>query len=359
MTTTCSHCCRLFALVVWGAALGFSSLPGQARAQAQVAPETEHYRDLIARALEEYNAARYEEARALFLQAHALRPSARTFRGLGMTEFELRHYAQALRLIALAQADQRHPLTDEQRREVSAVAERANAFVGHYHVALQPTGAALTIDGTPVDNPNELTLDIGAHTLQATAEGHVPESLNLDVQGAEDVTLNIQLTAMTPEALPALTAEPADLQPSAANSPVTLSSESAPIVQPGAAAQPSDRQSFPARPVVGWVSLGVGVVGVAGALIAWRVGENAADHWNDDALCLRGDRSREQNCGRYRRSVHAARTWTIVGVVVAVAGAAGASLLLWPSGSADGGNARALACGDGIGEIGVVCTMRF
>ena len=42
-------------------------------------------------AIADFEAGRFEQARTHFAEAHALSPSARTLRALGMVEFELRH----------------------------------------------------------------------------------------------------------------------------------------------------------------------------------------------------------------------------------------------------------------------------
>ena len=60
------------------------------------AEQQQAHRDLSSRAIVEFEAGRFAEARALFMRAHEIWPSARTFRVLGMTSFELRSYVRAL-----------------------------------------------------------------------------------------------------------------------------------------------------------------------------------------------------------------------------------------------------------------------
>jgi hypothetical protein len=59
--------------------LGCAALP--ARAQQQAASERD-YDAVVLDATREFDAGRFEEARALFVRANELRPSARTLRGL-------------------------------------------------------------------------------------------------------------------------------------------------------------------------------------------------------------------------------------------------------------------------------------
>ena len=54
---------------------------------------------LIGDAVAEYDAGHFQEARALFRQAHEKSPTARTLRGIGMCSFELRDYVEAARAL--------------------------------------------------------------------------------------------------------------------------------------------------------------------------------------------------------------------------------------------------------------------
>jgi tetratricopeptide (TPR) repeat protein len=70
-------------------------------------------------------AGNWEEALALFRQAHALRPSARTLRGMGVASFEARHYADAIRYLTAAATETARPLTPEQLLAVEQLIPRA------------------------------------------------------------------------------------------------------------------------------------------------------------------------------------------------------------------------------------------
>jgi len=60
-------------------------------------------------AVAEYEAGHYQEARALFRQAHEKSPTARTLRGIGMASFELRDYVEATRALTASLRDVRPP----------------------------------------------------------------------------------------------------------------------------------------------------------------------------------------------------------------------------------------------------------
>ncbi len=200
------------------AAARAGALPNSADAQAHddvPATVQAEYRDVVARAVTEFSAGRWEEARSLFLRAHALSPSARTFRSLGMTSFELRTYGRALAELQAALDDTRRPLSEEQRSQVAALIEQTRAFVGRYRVHLSPEHAVLLVDGVAreLQPDGRLLLGVGRHELIARADRHAELRRTLDVQGNEDevITLSLQpipvlapvLPSPSPAAMPA------------------------------------------------------------------------------------------------------------------------------------------------------------
>jgi hypothetical protein len=186
--------------------------PPAPAASGDPAPEVQaEYRDVVARAVTEFDAGRWAEARALFLHAHELWPSARTFRTLGMTSFELRAYAQALSELQTALTDPRRPLPDDQRAQVQALIEQARAFVGRYRVQLTPASAELRVDGAPValGQDGSLLLEVGRHELRARAPGYVEQMRRVDVQGREDEALVLELQPEQIAAAPIAAPSPA------------------------------------------------------------------------------------------------------------------------------------------------------
>ena len=145
------------------------------------------YRRIVREAVREFDAGNWEEARALFEEAHALAPSARTLRGLGMCAFELREYPEATRLLREALDDGRRPLTRRQRRETEDLLTRAESFVGRFIVLTEPPGAFLRVDDAPVEvnHLGEVELGVGEHTFEATLEGYQPERHRVEVHGGE------------------------------------------------------------------------------------------------------------------------------------------------------------------------------
>ena len=86
---------------------------------------------LIGDAVAEYDAGHFQEARALFRQAHESPPTARTLRGIGMCSFELRDYVEATRSLGASLRDTRRPLTERSRNGTRRLLlARAHTFVG-------------------------------------------------------------------------------------------------------------------------------------------------------------------------------------------------------------------------------------
>lgn len=167
-----------------------SILPARALAQAD-----EAYAALVREAVAEFDAHRFEEARALFRQAHARAPSARTLRGIGLASFEMGDYVEAHRALEASLADPRRPLTEGQRAVVAEVLARAHRFVGRYALELAPDDAVVRVDGAPAlrGADGRLVLGLGAHEVSAEAPGHAPARERVVVGGGEEGALRLSL----------------------------------------------------------------------------------------------------------------------------------------------------------------------
>jgi hypothetical protein len=129
----------------------------------------------------------------LFERAHALAPSARTLRGLGISAFELRHYVQAVRELEASLVDPRNPLTAEQRSEVNQAVARARRYVGTVSVRVRPERAMLLLDGVEIKE-RELLLDVGDDRLTARAEGYRDADHALRVAGGSTQSVVLELS---------------------------------------------------------------------------------------------------------------------------------------------------------------------
>lgn len=166
------------------------------------------YQQKVADAIAEYDRGNWAEARALFLDAHALSPSARTWRTLGMTAFELRDYVSALRELNASLDDPQRPLDAQLRVEVEALLDRTRAFVGRFHVAVEPSSATLWVEDRQarIEADGTLLLGLGEHVLRARLDGYSPSQLALRVAGREDSRVELKLEpAASPAAVVART----------------------------------------------------------------------------------------------------------------------------------------------------------
>ena len=186
-------------LVLW-ALLSCSHALGQ--------PAPDGYDELIAQAVREFDTRNFAEARALFSKAHALRPNARTLRGIGITEFELRNYVDSVARLEEALASPVRPLEGELRAQTEASLARARTFVGRVELQTLPAQAAarVKVDGAEVERAPDraLTLAIGEHVVAVEANGYAEATRALSIKGGEQLRLTIELQALGSRPAPAL-----------------------------------------------------------------------------------------------------------------------------------------------------------
>lgn len=184
--------------------------------------EERSYEVLVAEGLQEFELAHWEEARMLFERAHAVEPSARTLRGLGMVAFELRHYVECVRLLEASLTEQVDALPPDLRAQVDELLVRARTFVGRVRLRLSPTDAALTVDEGPArrEADGSMLLETGEHVLVANTPGYQEKRRTIDLRGGQTLDLSMTLSerggatpavavAAAPTPAPATTAAPA------------------------------------------------------------------------------------------------------------------------------------------------------
>jgi tetratricopeptide (TPR) repeat protein len=188
-----------------------------ASAGPAAAEDPPEYTAAISEAVSEYQAGNFAESRALFERANALMPNARTLRGLGMVEFELRNYPASVDFLEKALISEVKPLDGDLRAETQRLLQRARGFVGRFEIALEPADATISVDGEQValDANGGLVLAVGDHVLDTRAPGHSADHRKLRVTGGENTHLRVVLPsqaavapmAATPVAPPPATAD--------------------------------------------------------------------------------------------------------------------------------------------------------
>ncbi|MDB4985296.1 MAG: hypothetical protein JWN04_474 [Myxococcaceae bacterium] len=182
-----------------------------------LAEDSQSYEQTVERAVSEFNLGNWEEAHALFRKAHELAPSARSWRGLGVCAFELRHYVEAVGNLEAALLDPRKPLTAEQRENVKALLAQAREFVSAYRLRVTPADAEVMVDGKPATRDgNVLYLDPGPHSVVVRASGYEERRAEFRAGAGTKEELSIELSVHDRDsAEPGQTADP----PSASQAP--------------------------------------------------------------------------------------------------------------------------------------------
>jgi hypothetical protein len=214
------------------------------------------YRAAVDEAVQEFALGHFQESLSLFERAHAVYPNARTWRGIGMAEFELRHYGRCIVALNTALSSGERPLEGALRADTEELLARANGFVANVSFALRPTTAKLRVDGVPVTLGPEQTvlLTAGEHVLEAEAAGYLSERRQVIVRGGTKETVQSALAAPPPEPPPA--------KPVAAEPP-----------GPETEAASPKKRSVAKNPWL-WTAVGVVVAGSAvGTALALRKGQ--------------------------------------------------------------------------------------
>jgi hypothetical protein len=233
------------------------------------AADSAEYAKLLRDGVQEFGVGNYGEARLLFSRAHDMTPTARTFRGLGLCDFELRHYSLAIDELEAALSDPRRPLTPELRSQVEPVLERARQYVGRYQLRVPAGVTSITVDGKTRPLPKlddktrgELLLDPGTHNLEVLPKtgGPIQRELTVEV-GARD-----EIAFMPPPAPAEVKIEAPPLEPLV---------EPAPLESPQPLQPPPVAASHPR--IFTWVA--VGFTGVFGAgIVGFGLGAQAKNH---------------------------------------------------------------------------------
>lgn len=173
-------------------------------AHAQAAPdavESNAYREMVSEAVSEFEAGRWEEARALFRRAHVLAPNARTLRGLGMCAYELRDYAEATRMLAGALTESNRALNTEQQAQTRTLLDRAQGFVARYTIAAAAADDVVRIDGAPAprEADGSVLVALGNHTVTLLRGTRVVGELTVQVHGGEHAELALHASTTASE----------------------------------------------------------------------------------------------------------------------------------------------------------------
>jgi hypothetical protein len=156
------------------------------------------YDEAVRIGLDEYSAGNYPEALAAMKHAHEINPNARTFRGMGVTAFEMREYVDALRYLTAALASNVNPLPPQLRAPTEHLINRTRLNVGSISLDLRPrSGMTLRIDGKPatMEPDGTVAVNIGERTLEFDAPGYAPTTRILTVESGKPLRATVVLQA--------------------------------------------------------------------------------------------------------------------------------------------------------------------
>jgi hypothetical protein len=202
-----SRLARLASVVV-AAALGSTPLPARAEGDPP-APEQAPGADVTSARSREASD-RFDRALVLFREgdlsaaliefrtAYDLVPSYKVLYNIGLVEFQLRDYPRALLAFRRYLADGDSEIAAPRRAEVEAYIATLRMRVSSVSIVTN-VSASIAIDDEPVgESPLAMPLLVGAgrHKITAQREGYAPVTRILDIAGARDERIAIDLVAV-------------------------------------------------------------------------------------------------------------------------------------------------------------------
>lgn len=172
-------------------------------APTEVQADNAAFQRVIDDAVALFEAGRFDAARVRFAEAHALAPSARTLRALGMVEFELRHYPESVSYLEQALSSGVKPLDEALRREAEQVLLRARKETARLRLAISPAHADVRVDGAHSGVDQVWTVSPGPHLVEASASGRESERLDLALLAGEERAVTLALAPLAQVEAPA------------------------------------------------------------------------------------------------------------------------------------------------------------
>lgn len=304
--------------LAWFLTVSASATRAQDVSPAADAAGPRGYAEAIREAVDHYAAQRWRPAQKAFARAHALQPSARTYRGLGLSAFYLGELAAARQALEQALSDTRRPLSEEQKRALSELLLETTRLTGRIELHVEPRSARIELDGV-VTEARALFVDRGAHVLSVSAEGYSAQRTTLAIEGGEQRSLDITLEALANEPAAAAVPEPPALEPAAPAPPPAIVQEA--------------RQAPPAEGgrVFTWIAAAAVPVFAGTAGVIWLTGQNELEAVEED--CLRDGCDEAEGARRLDASpVGAHETWTSVSLVASGVALATATVLFFVEG---------------------------
>jgi hypothetical protein len=282
-----------------GAQPAFFAEPAFAQGGAED-PTTNMARARFKEGVEFYDKGQYEQARAAFLQAYALKKHPAVLLNLAWSCLKSGHALEAERYFKQFLSEGKE-ITDKQRADANDGLNQSRGKLGRIEIAA-PTGTEVTIDGervgtTPISDL--ISVEAGAHTVKFKSAEGATETDSVSVMSGEKVVARFaKANAAPPPPAPPPAAPQPSAEPAASPPPVSKSSdegsspeapapkrESAPTKEhPGPGLWSAPRHAWPA--ILMWSLAPVAGAGAAVAGIYFK--GQAQDNANQTAQSIEG-----------------------------------------------------------------------
>lgn len=253
-------------------------------------------------------AGRNEEALRAFRAAYALRPTPEAAGQIGFAEHALERWEPASRHLREALAEPGDPWVVAQREALEFSLRAVESHLGSLRVECAAPDATVSIVGradTALPMREPLRLPPGTVEIETRAPGHRAARQEVTLAAGETVRVVVQLAS----AREVVAAEPVVTPPPVTPAPPREVTSPPEALRVTPAPAPVSRTLHH----LGWVALGGAALFAGGGVAAMLVRDDAAARWNDDARCLGGGRTREQNCAASRERVELTQNLMIAG----------------------------------------------
>jgi hypothetical protein len=265
----------LLALLLMGAQPALFSAPAAAQTGAED-PTTAMARARFKEGVEFYDKGQYDQARAAFLQAYALKKHPAVLLNLAWSCLKSGHALEAERYFKQFLSEGKE-ITDKQRADANDGLNQSHAKLGRIEITA-PTGTEVTIDGervgtTPISDL--ISVEAGAHTVKFRGPDGATETDSVSVMGGEKVVARFAKPSAA--AAPAPSNTTAATEPSPSPPPVSKASddqgpsEAAPTRKEKAAPPEHHGPGIWSKPESTWPAIvlwSLAPVSIAGAVVA-------------------------------------------------------------------------------------------
>jgi hypothetical protein len=286
-----------------------------------------------------YDKGQYEQARAAFLQAYALKKHPAVLLNLAWSSLKSGHVIEGKKYFEQFLSEAKDA-TDKQRADANDGLSQAKSKLGHIEIQA-PSGTDVTVDGdhtgtAPISDG--VYVDPGAHTVKFKGPDGTTDTESVSVLAGQKAVAKYSGSsggAVAGAAPPSTTAQntPPPSEPAAAPPSPPEESHAAPATptnQPAGGEAHANLLAPPKNIVPAVVMLGIGVAGFATAAVMYFVKQSAMNNQSDVAAIINAHGGSCDNhpelasyCSAYNTDVSDVNADATVGNIAAGVGVAG------------------------------------